>query len=135
MRQPPEPHGPFEVVVLVASLVVIMTASSLIVRWDERRLTRRAEAGDAVAEARLERAWPETSRDNALIGIAFLAAPLLTVFAVWWHFFRTRSTSLLRPWCWSPIGFLLGVAGAAAVLAANVAVVVALAFVFGEPLD
>ena len=112
-----------------------MTASSLVVRWDERRLERKAEAGDAVAEARLERAWPTTSRDNALIGIAFLAAPLLTIFAVWFHFFRTRSTSLLRPWCWSPVGFLLGLAGATAVVLANVAVVLALAFLLGMPLD
>ena len=86
---------------IVVSLVVMMTVSSLIVRWDERRLQRAAERGDARAEAFLERAWSPASRDNALIGLAFLAAPLLALFAVWYHFFRTRSRSVLRPWTWS----------------------------------
>ena len=120
---------------IVVSLVVMMTVSSLIVRWDERRLQRAADRGDARAEACLERAWWPASRDNALIGLAFLAAPLLALFAVWYHFFRTRSRSVLLPWTWSPVGFLMGVAAVLAVMLANAAVVLTLAWVMGIPLE
>ncbi len=120
---------------IVVSLVVMMTASALIVRWDERRLQRAADGGDARAEAYLERAWSPASRDNALIGLAFLAAPLIGLFAVWYHFFRTRSRSVLLPWTWSPLGFLMGLAAVLAVMVANAAVVLAVAWVVGIPIE
>lgn len=119
----------------MASCTVIVTVSSLIVRYDERRLQRAADNGDARAEARLERAWPPPSRDNALIGMALLAAPLLGLFAVFFHFFRTRSRAVLQPWTWSPWGVLLGLLAVLAVMVANAAVVLTLAYALGLPLD
>lgn len=120
---------------MVVSLVVMITVSSLIVRWDERRLERQAEAGDLRAEQRLERAWSPPSRDNALIGLAFLAAPLIGLFGVFYYFFRTRSRSVLLPWTWSPVGFVMGVAAVIVVIVANVAVVAPLAWLVGIPLE
>jgi hypothetical protein len=119
----------------VASLAVMITVSSLIVRWDERRLQRAADRGDRRAEERLERAWSPPSRDNAIIGLAFLAAPLIGLFAVFFHFFRTRSRSVLLPWRWSPTGFFLGLAAALVVMMANAAVVLTLAWALGVPFD
>ena len=118
-------ESPYEVVILVASLVVVMTASVLVVRWDERRLD----------EERLERAWPPASRDNALIGLSMLGAPIVGLFAVWLHFFRTRSRAMWPPWRWSGKGFLLGLAAVLVVLLANAAVVLTLAYALGLPLD
>lgn len=119
------PDDPREVVILVLSLVVLMAASSLVVRLDERRMD----------EERLERAWPDTSRDNALIGLAFLASPLLALFGVWFHFFRTRSRALWPPWRWSPKGFLLGLAAVVAVLLVHAAIVLSVAYALGMPLE
>ncbi len=118
-------ESPYEVVLLVASCTVLVTASVLVVRFDERRLS----------EERLERAWPPASRVNALIGLALLAAPILGLFAVWFHFFRTRSRALWPPWRWSPVGFLLGLVWVLAILVVNAAVVMSLAWAFGLPLD
>ncbi len=119
------PDDPREIIVLVLSLVVLMAAGSAIVRFDERRL----------GEERLARAWPDTSRDNALIGLAFLASPLLSLFAVWFHFFRTRSRALWPPWRWSPAGLLLGVVAVALVLLVHAAVVLSVAYALGMPLE
>lgn len=121
--------------ILVASCTVIVTVSSLLVRYDERRLQRAADNGDARAEERLERAWSPASRDNALIGLALLAAPLLGLFAVWFHFFRTRSRSPWLPWRWSATGFFLGLAAVLVIMIANAAVVLTLAYALGLPLD
>jgi hypothetical protein len=122
-------------VILVASCAVIVTVSSLIVRYDERRLQRAADNGDARAEQRLERSWSPPSRDNALIGLALLAAPLLGLFAVWFHFFRTRSGSPWLPWRWSLTGFLLGIAAVILTMIANATVVITLAYALGLPLE
>jgi hypothetical protein len=122
-RTPPD--DPSEVVILVLSLVVLMTVGSLVVRFDERRLD----------EERLERAWPATSRDNALIGLAFLASPLLALFGVWFHFFRTRSQALWPPWRWSPKGFLLGIAAVVLVMVVHVVIVLSVAYALGMPLE
>ena len=116
MTHPPK-DSPYEVVVMVASLLVLMTAASLVVRFDEKRLS----------EEQLERAWPPSSRDNALIGLSFLGAPLIGLLAVWFLFFRTRS--------WSPKGFFLGFAWVAAILLVNTVVVLGLSVAFGLPLD
>lgn len=108
---------PYEVVVMVASLLTLMTAASLVVRLDERRLS----------EEQLERAWPPSSRDNALIGLSFLGAPLIGLLAVWFHFFRTRA--------WSPKGFFLGLAWVIAIMIVNAIVVLGLSFALGLPLE
>ena len=119
------PDDPREVVILLLSLIVIMTACSVVVRLDERRLD----------EERLERAWPATSRDNALIGLAFLASPLLALLAVWFHFFRTRSPALWPPWRWSPKGLLMGLAAVVVVMLAHAAIVLSVAYALGMPLE
>jgi hypothetical protein len=118
-------ESPYEVVLLVVSCAVLVTASVLVVRFDERRLS----------EERLERAWSPASRDNALIGLALLAAPLLGLFAVWLHFFRTRSRAMWPPWRWSPAGFFLGLAAVVGIVILNAAIVMALAYALGMPLD
>jgi len=118
-------ESPYEVVLLVVSFAVVVTASVVVVRWDERRLD----------EERLERAWPPASRDNALIGLSMLGAPLVGLFAVWFHFFRTRSRAMWPPWRWSPKGFALGLAAVFLILIANAAVVLTLAYALGLPLD
>ena len=112
-------------VILIASLAVLVTASVLVVRFDERRLS----------DERLERAWPAPSRDNALIGLALLGAPIVGLFAVWFHFFRTRSRALWPPWRWSVLGFLLGLVAVLAIMIANAVVVLGLAYALGLPLD
>ncbi len=121
--------------ILVASSAIIATASSLIVRYDERRLRRLADAGDVRAEQQLERAWPPAGRDNALIGLALLAAPLLALCALFFHFFRTRSASWRRPWTWSPTGALLGLVAVVMVVLFDGLVLTALAAGLGLPLD
>jgi hypothetical protein len=118
-------ESPYEVLILLASFAVVVTGSVLVVRWDERRLD----------EERLERAWPPASRDNALIGLSLLGAPLVGLFAVWFHFFRTRSRAMWPPWRWSPTGFLLGLAAVLVVMIANAAVVLTLAYALGLPLE
>jgi hypothetical protein len=125
IRTAAAPDDPREVVILLVSLIVLMTVSALVVRLDERRLD----------EEQLERAWPETSRDNALIGLAFLASPLLALFGVWFHFFRTRSRALWPPLRWSPKGFLLGIAAVAVVLVVHAAIVLSVAYALGMPLE
>jgi hypothetical protein len=120
-----QPENPYEVLILVASFAVVVTASALVVRFDERRLD----------EERLERAWPPASRDNAIIGLSLLGAPLVGLFAVWFHFFRTRSRALWPPWRWSPTGFFLGLAAVLVVMIANAIVVLTLAYALGLPLE
>lgn len=113
----PPKESPYEVVVMVASLLVLMTGASLVVRFDEKRLS----------EEQLERAWPPSSRDNALIGLSFLGAPLIGLIAVWFHFFRTRA--------WSPKGFVLGLAWVLAIMIVNVAIVLGLSLALGLPIE
>lgn len=122
MRQP---DSPWEVVIMVASAATLITLSSLVVRFDERRL----------GEERLERAWPPAGRDNALIGLGMLLSPLLSLVAVWLHFFRTRSRAMWPPWKWSPRGWLLGLACVVGILAVNVIVVLAIASAVGLDLE
>lgn len=106
---------PSEVVLLVVSWIVLTALGVVAVRLDERRLDP-----DALA-----RAWPETSRDSALIGLPLLASPLLGLFAVALHFWRTRR--------FHPRGLVLGIAVAALVLTVDVVVVTALAWLLDVP--
>ena len=125
MSAPVRPESPWEVVVMVASCAILVTASVFVVKRDERRLD----------EERLERAWPPSSRDNALIGLALLGAPILGLFGVVFHFFRTRSKAMWPPWRWSPLGFVLGLGWALGIMVLNALVVTALAWAFDLPLE
>jgi hypothetical protein len=108
---------PREVVLIVFMILCVMGLSSLVVRFDEKRLD----------EESLERAWPETSRDSALIGLAFLASPLLTLFAVAYHFVRTRRYG------WK--GFLLGIFVPLAIVFCLELLGAGLAWAIGLPLE
>jgi hypothetical protein len=84
-----------ELVELLVSWVVTTALSFVLVIWDERRLAR-------ARPERLERAWPPSSRDSALVAFGVLALPL--------HFARTRGH--LRSFggaAWVLIGLLEGV--------------------------
>lgn len=113
--------SPWEVVIMVVSAATLITLSSLVVRFDERRL----------GEERSERAWPPAGRDNAIIGLGMLLSPLVALLAVWFHFFRTRSRAMWPPWRWSARGWLLGLSCAIGILAVNVLVVLTIAAAVG----
>ncbi len=115
--RPPPSADPLEVVVLVFSLAVLVTLMVFVVKRDERRLD----------DESLERAWPETSRDSALIGLSLLGSPILGLFAVMWHFWRTRR--------WHPKGLALGLGASVLILVVNALLVTALAWALGMPLD
>ncbi|AKV01805.1 hypothetical protein AKJ09_08468 [Labilithrix luteola] len=117
-KPPVAPHdSPYEVVLLVASWALLVTLSSLVVRRDERKLD----------EAQLERAWTPASRDNALIGLSLLGSPLLGLFAVAYHFARTRR--------FRPVGLLQGLGWSIGILAINVVSMTGLAWLFDLPLE
>lgn len=103
----PAPEPASEVVVLLASWAVTTALSFVVVIRDERRLD----------EASLARAWPPASRDAAIVGLG--------IFAVPFHFLKTRSPSMW-PWRWSLRGLALGIAWAIVVLVGNGLVVLAL---------
>jgi len=115
MQRPPD--SPWEVVLIIVSCTVVITASSLIVRFDERRLS----------EKQLEWAWPPSSRDNAVIGLAMLVTPLLGLFAVWFHFVRTRRGN------WR--GFVLGKLAVLVILILNAVAVLSLASAVGLEIE
>lgn len=111
------PDDPREIVLIVFMITAVITLCSLVVRFDERRLD----------EERLERAWPPASRDSALIGLAFLATPLLSLVAVAWHFIRTRR--------FRPMGFVLGIAWTIGIVVCLELAGTAFAWAIGVPLD
>jgi hypothetical protein len=84
------------IIELLASWMVTTALTFLVVILDERRLS----------EERLERAWPPTSRDAAIVAFGPLALPI--------HFIKTRGHLKSAR---GLLGLLLGLAlGAAAVL-------------------
>jgi hypothetical protein len=108
---------PREVVIIVFTILAVMALCSVVVRLDEARLD----------EERLERAWPPASRDSALIGLAFLASPLLALLAVAYHFIRTRG--------YRPIGFALGIGWMTGIIVTLELVGTAFAWAIGLPLE
>lgn len=104
------------VVVLLLSWVLTTGLSWIAVRLDERRLS----------EEDLERAWPPSSRDAAILGFGPLAVPF--------HFARTRGHfRSLRGVAWIPLGFLLGCVVVAVVLLASGLLLDGIAWAFGLP--
>ena len=90
--------GNLELLQIVVSWVVTLPTVAAIIVHDERRL--RGE--------RLDRAWPPASRDAAIFALWQLGVPHLCVLI---HFARTRRTL---------VGYFLGIAGLAAVVAVDV---------------
>lgn len=123
--QPVPPSDPYEIVLLVASWGVVVGLAVSIVRRDEKHLD----------DDRRARSWPPAGRDAALIGLSLLGTPLLGLFAVVYHFFRTRSQAMWPPWRWSGRGLLLGLGWVLVILVANALVVTGLAWVLGLPMD
>lgn len=115
------PENPYEIVLLVVSWIALVWSMVIVVKWDERRLDDEA----------LERAWPPAGRDSAIIGLSLLGSPLLGLFALFFHFFRTRSRALWPPTAWSLKGLGLGVAAICLVFAFYVLVAVAVAWMLG----
>jgi len=101
---------------LVLSWIVTTGLSWLAVRLDERRLS---------AE-RLERAWPPSSRDAAMLAFGPLAVPF--------HFVRTRAHFRSAVGiAWIPLGILLGLAVLAAIMLVSWALLEGFAWVLGVP--
>lgn len=105
---------------LLLSWVVTTALLFVIVIVDERRMP----------EERLERAWPPSSRDAAIVALGVLALPF--------HFARTRGRFFtvsprehLRWW----LGFAMGLAFAVLVSLVNAAAIAAFDLAAGLPLD
>jgi hypothetical protein len=116
--------SPLEVVFILVAWITIVGASLLVVRLDERRLVRRGR------EDALEWAWPPASRDSAIVGLGLLLSPLASLFALFFHFTRTRARLAWPPWG-ILVGLGLGLLAVVVVFAFYAAVVMALAFAFG----
>lgn len=91
-----------QVIELLASWIVTNALTFAVVIFDERRMT----------EERLERAWPASSRDAAIVGFGLIALPI--------HFARTRGSFRSAR---GVLGIVLGLA--LGVIAAVVVAVVA----------
>lgn len=107
-----------EALELLVSWVATTSLAFLVVLLDERRST----------EARLERAWPPTSRAAAIVALGPLAIPF--------HFARTRgrffrASEHLRWW----LGLLLGFLAMTLVLVVSAAIVYAFDLASGLPTD
>jgi hypothetical protein len=111
-------HGIGEVVELVVSWVVSTALCFVIVIAHERRMS----------VERLERAWPATSRDAALVAFGVLALPI--------HFARTlgnfRSVAGVAM---IVVGLVVGVLCIVLVSLANLLVLYPVAWAFGLPTD
>ena len=89
----PKPSEASEVLGLVLSWLVTTALTFLVVILDERRLP----------EDKLERAWPPSSRDAAIVAFGPLALPI--------HFAKTRgSLRSLRGLLGFPVGLAIGAA-------------------------
>jgi hypothetical protein len=103
---------------LLISWVVTTILLFVVVIKDERRLS----------EERLERAWPPSSRNAALVAFGILALPI--------HFMRTRGDlRSLRGVLGIFKGLVIGIAGVAIVTLIAAAVLTAFAYAAGLPLD
>ncbi|MBX3230881.1 MAG: hypothetical protein KIT84_40625 [Labilithrix sp.] len=105
------------VVELVASWIVTTTLTFLVIIVDERRV---------LSESQLERAWPPSSRDAAVIAFGPLAIPF--------HFMRTRGGFRgLRDVLGIFLGLALGVVALVLVVVVTSFVLTALFWALGLP--
>src|SRR5690242_4922003 len=110
--------GGGEVVGLVLSWIVTNALTFLVVIVDERRMD----------EATLERAWPSSSRDAAIIAFGILALPI--------HFAKTRGhLRTLRGVLGFPLGLGMGVIAVFVVALVSGLVLEGAARLFGLPSD
>ena len=106
-----------QVIELVLSLVVTNALAFAVVIVDERRLSHE----------RLERAWPTTSRNAAIVAFGPLALPF--------HFARTRGDwRSARGIALRIMAFVLGLSASLAVSLVSGLVVTALAWAIGLPI-
>lgn len=107
-----------EVVLLVLSWLVTTALTYVVVLLDERWMS----------EGKLERAWPPSSRDAAIVAFGLLALPV--------HFVRTRmNLRSARGVLGSLLGLLMGVVAFVAVALVAELVLDGLAHIFGLPTD
>ncbi len=103
---------------LVLSWVITTALTFVVVRLDERRLS----------EEKLERAWPASSRDAAIVAFGLLALPF--------HFGKTRGhLRSVRGLLGYPLGFLLGIAALLLVAFVSGMVLEGIAWAFGLPTE
>jgi hypothetical protein len=107
-----------EVILLVVSWVLTTALAFAVVLFDERRLDKAA----------LEKTWPPSSRNAALIVFGILAVPF--------HFAKTRgSFTSIRGVASRAGGLLLGVVFAFVIALLSSLLVTAIAWLLGLPLD
>lgn len=107
-----------EIILLVVSWVVTNAFTFLIVILDERRMS----------EDRLERAWPPSSRDAAIIAFGVLALPV--------HFTKTRGhLRSARGVLGFPLGLLMGVVAVVLVALLSGLFLELIAWILGLPTD
>jgi hypothetical protein len=110
-------EGSSEVIELVLSWLVTNALTFTVVILDERKW---------LDEAQLERAWPPSSRDAAIVAFGVLALPV--------HFIKTRGHfRSLRGVLGIPLGLLLGLAAVLLVAALSTLVLEGFALIFGLP--
>lgn len=103
---------------LAASWVVTNALTFLVVIIDERRMS----------EDMLERAWPPSSRDAAIVAFGVLALPV--------HFVKTRGHfKSARGVLGFPLGFVMGVATVILVALGSDLVLEGIARLFGFPTE
>lgn len=109
-------NGAARVIELVLSWIVMNGFTFLVVILDERRLSEEA----------LERAWPPSSRDAAIVAFGIFAVPI--------HFVRTRTHwRSARGLLGLPWGLFLGIVAAALILVASELVLQGIAWAAGLP--
>lgn len=104
------------VIELVISWIVTTALTFLVVIVDERRMSHE----------RLERAWPEASRDAAIIAFGVLALPI--------HFMKTRTHfRSARGLLGLPLGLVLGVVAIVVIAFVGGLIVTVIDWVLGIP--
>jgi hypothetical protein len=103
---------------LVFSWLLTTALAFVVILLDERRMS----------EDKLERAWPPSSRDAALVAFGILALPI--------HFIKTRGhLRSVRGVLGYPLGFAMGVIALLIVAFVSGLLLEGIAYVLGLPTD